>query len=194
MKEAKTRKSILFTFAVGVAVLAMASTAFACVTFKGQLQVDAPGGSTTVVGPGSGHDYCPTGKPTTAAAGKFDAAVKATVSKGTCDGTTNQMEEGDYVVKFNNEHAYTFDGTYWVMQAGTGCFRTANSSTTTDLGSFYVDANGDGVWNGFLNPVANSGVPSADGQAANFCVGSVDVDPLTGERTGLLAPFRYLGI
>lgn len=190
----KTRKRLLFTFASGVAALAMASTAFACVTFKGEMTVDAPGGSTTVVGTGSSHAYCATGKPTTAAAGNLGDPVLATVRPGTCSGVSHQMEKGNYLVKFNNAKAYTFDGTYWNMVAGTGCFRTANNATTSDLGNFAVDVNGNGSWNGTLHTVKNQSVANAPGEAGNFCVGGDTVDPATGERTGLLAPFRYLGI
>lgn len=189
MKQAKPRKGLLFTFATAVTVLAMASAAFACVTFKGQMTVGTHDGSTTVVGTGTSHAYCDTGKPTTAAAGHRGDRVDVAIRSADCNGTLSEMEPGTYQVKFNNKKAYTFDGTYWVMEANTGCFWSGNSSTTSDLGTLTVDEFGAADWYGPLSPVKNDTVASKPGEAANFCVGgNPDND------TGMLAPFRYLGI
>lgn len=188
MKQAKPRKGVLFTFATAVAALAMASTALACVTFKGEMTVGTHDGSTTVVGVGNNHAYCPTGKPTTAAAGHRGDRVDVAIRSAVCDGRESTMEDGTYQVKFNNKKAYTFDGTYWVMEANTGCFWSGNSSTTSDLGTLTVTG-GSADWFGPLSPVKNDTVASKPGEAANFCVGG---NP--NNDTGMLAPFRYLGI
>jgi hypothetical protein len=194
----KTRKRALFAFATGVAVLGMASTAFACVTFKGQMTVDGHDGDTTVVGTGDSHAYCT--QPTTAAAGHLTDTINVTVQPATCNGVDHHMENGTYLVKYNNEKSYTFDGTSWNMISGTGCFFTGNSDTVSDgnPAEFAVETvggqDGHGSWTGTLGTLSGTPyvVQPGSNEAANFCVGAKNSTD-TG-RTGLLAPFQLLGV
>ncbi len=201
MKQAKTRKGLLFAFATGVLVLAMASTAFACVTFKGQMTVDGHDGDTTVVGTGDSHAYCT--QPTTAAAGHLSDTINVTVAPATCNGKGHQMEDGTYLVKYNNAKSYNLvDGT-WNMVAGTGCFRSANSATVSDgsPATFHVGpvdlsdptASGNGSWSGTLGTLSGTPYFPGPSEAANFCVGAQELSA-DGTRTGLLAPFRLLSV
>ncbi|HSH59213.1 MAG TPA: hypothetical protein VK988_06135 [Acidimicrobiales bacterium] len=201
------RKAALFGFTTTAIVLALASTAFACVAFMGQMTVDGDDGDTTVVGTGNSHGYCSTGKPTTAAAGHLTDNLSLSVSPGDCFDTSplaagagHKLPAGLYEVRYNNEKAYTFDGTSWKMANSLGCFLPTNADTTSTIGTFDVDANGDGSWTGDVDPIMPLGLanyyPPA-GAAANLCVGSVSplsASGTTGGRPGMLAPYRLLAI
>ncbi len=188
------RKAALFGFGTTAFVLALASTAFACVAFMGQMTVDGHDGDTTVVGTGNSHGYCSTGRPTTAAAGHLNDTVSLTVSPGKCADSgaiaNHKLPAGVYEVRYNSAKTYTFDGTYWNMTPGTGCFRPGNVSSI--IGTFNVDAAGNGSWSGLIVPTsAVSPVPDA----SNFCIGSptVGAQPGTsGGFPGLLAPYQLL--
>jgi hypothetical protein len=136
------------------------------------------------VGTGSSHGYCSTGRPTTAAAGHLADSITATVSSGTCNGTSHKLAAGTYQVRYNNEKAYTFDGTYWNMLSNTGCFLDTNASTTSTLGTMSISSTGAGSWTGTLGDPAGVDYYPLSGEAANFCIG------LNGY--GLLAPYRLL--
>jgi hypothetical protein len=200
----KSRKRALFAFATGVAVLGMASTAFACVTFKGQMTVDGQSGDTWVEGTGNSHGYCSTGRPTTAAAGHLADTINVTVAPGTCGDADalaeHQMEDGTYLVKYNNKKSYEFDGTYWNMISGTGCFWSGNSGTVSDgsPATFEIGGPGQlpghGTWSGTLGTLSGTPytVQPGSNEAANFCVGAQN--STDSGRTGLLAPFQLLGV
>lgn len=179
------RRGTLFASTVGAALLAMGGTAFACVTFIGQMTVTGAAATGTVVGTGDSHAYC--AQPTTAAAGNLAASITATVAPATCNGSDHQLTDGLYEVRYNNAKSYTFDGTVWNMIAGTGCFRSVNSATTSTLGTMAV-LNGSGSWTGTLGDPAGTDYFPATGEAANFCVGE------TVTSTGLLAPYRLLSV
>lgn len=180
------RRGIVFAFTTGAALLASASMAVACVTFKGKMVVDGNDGDTTVVGKGNSHGYCTTGRPTTAAAGQLADSITATVSPGTCgDGgalANHQLPDKTYQVRFNNIKAYTFGGTYWTMISGAGCFNTAHTLTTKTVGSLVVTS-GSGSWTGSLGTIPGT-YQTQPGEAGNFCVGD--------GTNGMLSPYRWL--
>lgn len=196
----RSRKVALFGFGTTAFVLALASTAFACVAFTGKMTVTGQQESTTVVGTGNSHGYCSTGRPTTAAAGT--PAVSLTVSPGQCADSgavaDHQLPAGIYEVRYNSVQTYTFDGTYWNMTPFTGCFRAGNEATTSTIGTFEVDAAGNGSWTGVIVPKDPTQVYLAQpGGASNLCIGSEDPNlrtpyPSTGGRPGLLAPYQLL--
>lgn len=192
------RKGIVFGFTTAAVVMVVASTAFACVTFMGSMTVDGHDGDTTVVGTGNSHAYCSTGRPTTAAAGHLADSITATVSPGTCADpgalASHKLPRGSYEVRYNNANSYTFDGTFWVMTAGTGCFRAANAATTTTIGSFNVDKNGNGSWTGTLGDPAGTDYFPGPLNAANFCVGDPQGPVGDGGFPGMLAPYRLLQV
>lgn len=185
------RRGVLFASALVAAVLALGSTAFACVVFLGKMTVDGHEGDTTVVGSGLnyGHRYCATGRPTTAAAGHIEDSITATVSPASCpaDGVvSHQLPDGTYEVRYNNEKSFTFDGTYWNSVAYTGCYLSTNAKTTSTAGTFDV-VNGWGSWTGALGTLAGTPYYSlVPLEAANFCVLDVASDK------GLMAPYRLL--
>ncbi|MEX2289753.1 MAG: hypothetical protein WD794_05430 [Mycobacteriales bacterium] len=177
------RRGTLFASAVGAALMAMGGTAFACVTFIGQMTVDGHDGDVTVVGTGNSHAYCT--QPTTAAAGHLADSITASVAPATCNNKPHQLPDGLYEVRYNNEKSYTFDGTQWTMISGTGCFLSDNSDTTTILGAMTV-VDGSGSWTGTLGDPAGTDYYPPTGEAANFCVGA--------DGKGMLAPYRLLSL
>lgn len=192
------RKGILFGFTTVVGVLAAASVAFACVTFMGTMEVVGDDGRTEVVGTGNSHGYCSDGRPTTAAAGHLNDAISLTVKPGKCTDAgaagDHQLPAGTYEVRYNNELSYTYDGTYWNMLPGLGCFRPANADTSTTLGTFAVDAAGTGSWSGTLGTLKQEPFYATALTASNFCIGAPSLPPVNGIIPGNLAPFRLLAI
>lgn len=193
------RKSSTFAAVTVAAFLATASVAFACVTFKGQMTVDGNDRDTWVKGTGNSHGYCSDGRPTTAAAGGVAENLTLRVSKADCNdpgasGTGHKLDAGTYQVRYNSASSYTFDGTYWNMIGGTGCFRPGNSFTL--LGTFTVNSNGDGAWTGPMTGVP-LGDPTVDQVAnpdivGNLCVGDPAGPSGAGGPPGLLAPFELV--
>ena len=192
------RKVSTVAFATAAVIVLWASAAYGCVMFMGQMTVDGHNSDTTVVGTGNSHAYCSTGRPTTAAAGNITKSITATVSPATCNDPgaagNHQMPDGSYEVRYNNAITYTYDGTYFVMTPGTGCFRSANASSTTTIGSFNV-SNGSGSWTGTLGDPAGTDIFHGPTTAANFCVGDPE-STTTGDGgfPGLLAPYRLLAL
>lgn len=178
------RRSLTVSAAMTAITMALGGTAFACVTFIGQMTLNGHDASTTVVGTGTSHAYCT--QPTTAAAGHLADSITATVAPATCNGLNHQLPNGTYEVRYNNAKSYTFDGTKWTMISGTGCFRLANAVTTTTLGTFTVSA-GKGSWTGTLGDPAGLDYYPPTGEAANFCIGN-------SNSQGLLAPYRLLSL
>lgn len=177
------RRGVLVGSGFVAAVLLTASAAFACVTFMGQMTVDGHDGDTTVVGTGNSHGYC--SQPTTAAAGHLADSITATVSSATCNGTSHQLPNGTYDVRYNNEKSYTFNGTVWNAVSSTGCFLGSNGPTTSTLGTMSVSG-GSGTWTGTLGDPAGKDYYPGLLEAANFCVGD--------GTNGLLSPYRLLAI
>ncbi len=184
------RRGIVFGLTMAAAVLAMASAAFACVTFKGDVEVVGHDGSTRVVGKGNEHGYCSTGRPKTAAAGHLADSITITVRPGGCNDagalTTHKLPEGTYETRYNNEHSYNFDGTYWNMLSKTGCFLSDNAATTTTLGTFNIDADGNGSWTGTLGTLKQDPFYATALTASNICIGA--------SGNGMLVPYQLLAI
>lgn len=192
------RKASLVAAGVAAVVLGFASTAYGCVMFMGQMTVDGHNSDTTVVGTGNSHGYCSTGRPTTAAAGNITKSITATVSPATCNDSgaagNHQLPDGSYEVRYNNAITYNFDGTYFNMIPGSGCFRSANAATTTTIGSFNVSS-GNGSWTGTLGDPAGVDVFHGPATAANFCIGDPESTTTgSGGFPGLLAPYRLLAL
>lgn len=177
------KRGWLFAAAVVATVMVLSGTAFACVTFKGQMLVDGHDGDTTVVGTGNSHGYC--SQPTTAAAGHLADSITATVGSATCDGLSHKLNDGTYEIRYNNKKSYTSNGTVWTMISGTGCWATGNTTTVSVLGTMSV-SNGSGTWTGTLGDPKGTDYYPGLLEAANFCVGN--------GTDGLLAPYRLLAI
>lgn len=200
------RKTTTFAAVAVAAVLATASVAFACVTFKGKMVVDGHDGDTTVVGHGTAHAYCSTGRPATAAAGHLGDQIQITVSPQSCPtgggSLHDRLPNGTYEVRYNNRTSYVFDGTAYTMADLSGCFFPANAPTTSTIGSFVISGGtGSQTWTGSLSPISPAGVPvySVPGTASNLCVGlqpGTAYDPVanTGGAPGMLAPYQLIAI
>lgn len=196
------RRGTVFMFALGAAVLTMASAAFACVTFTGKVEFRGHDGTTEVVGTGNSHGYCSDGRPTTAAAGHLDDPITIKAKPGSCGDegafANHQLPEGTYEVRFNNEPAYTYDGTYWNMFPQLGCFHPSNQDTSSIIGSFYIDATGNGSWTGSFGLDDLKGAPAfaTPLTASNMCIGapSLPNTGFPGGKPGILAPYQLLAI
>lgn len=214
-RAGRGRKASLFGFGITAFVLALASTAYACVAFIGQMTVDGHDGDTTVVGTGNSHAYCTTGRPLTAAAGHLNDTVSLSVDQGVCLDPTgpnsqpaglHKLPAAIYEVRYNNKTSYDLSLGTWVHRTAHGCFKSPeNDATRSVIGTFEVDANGKGSWSGTISPINgpdNNGDGQPDvnysiaGQANNFCIGTQDpnirVPNTSGGRPGLLAPYQML--
>lgn len=190
-----TRRGMVMASTTGAVLLGLASTAFACVTFMGKVNVTGHDGSTTVVGTGNSHAYCSDGRPTTAAAGHLEDSITINASEGTCAGVAHKLPEGTYEVRYNNSPSYTFDGTYWSMLQGKGCFRPENASTTTILdGPLTIDAAGNGSWTGTLGALKQLPSFATPLTASNLCIGAPTLPKVNGIIPGMLAPYQLLAI
>lgn len=194
-----TRRGMVMASTTGAVLLGLASTAFACVTFMGKVEVIGHDGRTEVVGTGNSHAYCSNGRPTTAAAGHLTDSITINTKQGTCDDTgaagNHQLPAGTYEVRFNNAATYTFDGTHWNMVPGTGCFRDVNAATTTILaGPLTVDAAGEGTWTGTLGTLKQDPAFATPLTASNLCIGAPTLPKVNGIIPGNLMPYQLLAI
>lgn len=186
------RSTTLFTVPLVGALLGLGSTAFACITQLGQMTVDGDDGDTTVVGLGAtgGHQYCSTGRPTSAAAGHIQDNILVTVDPASCadSGTVvnHQLPDKTYEVRYTNKKSFNFTGTQYTLITGTGCYSTPAASSTTTPGSINV-VDGSGLWTGQLGTLAGAAYYSLTPlEAAQICV----YDPAS--HTGMIAPYRLL--
>lgn len=181
-----TRKSILGAFATGVTVLTLASTAFACVTFRGDLTVTGTTSGNKVTGDEGSMTYCVA--PTSAGTSSYNNAITVTVAVATsCVSSTNKLNAGTNNVKINNASTdaavpFTYDGTKWNFVSGTGCFASPTPAGVISLGTISVTA---GVGTGtFTLPHMNRIDPT--NKASALCVGAGGV--------GIFAPLRITSI
>ncbi len=102
-----TRKTALFGSTVVAVILALASVASGCTTFKGKMDVTAGGGTSTAIGNGSGMGYC-SGSPTGGAKAQMGSnqTIAVSVAPADCSGTTYALTDrsgaGAYYVNFIN--------------------------------------------------------------------------------------------
>lgn len=98
MRASGTRRSLLISSVAGVAALAMASTAYACTTYKGKVTLTASGGGVaTAEGIDGFHAYCSGDtRQNIAIAGTF----RLDVAPGPTCGT--RLADGGYNVKWLN--------------------------------------------------------------------------------------------
>lgn len=196
----RTQRGMLMVATTGSVLLGLASTAVACVTFMGKVEVTGHDGKTEVVGTGNSHAYCSDGRPTTAAAGHLEDKITIRTKSGNCGDPgaagAHQLPEGTYEVRYNNDStSYTFDGTYWNMKPGAGCFRDANAATTTILdGPLTVDAAGNGSWTGTLGELKQIPSFATPLTASNLCIGAPTLPKVNGIIPGMLAPYQLLAI
>lgn len=197
-----TQRGMVMASTTVALLLGLASTAVACVTFMGKVEVTGHDGKTEVVGTGNSHAYCSDGRPTTAAAGHLEDQITITTQQGNCADAdagaagAHQLPEGTYEVRFNNDStSYIFDGTHWNMKPGAGCFRSVNAATSTILeGPLTVDASGNGSWTGTLGVLKQDPAFATPLTASNLCIGAPTLPPVNGIIPGMLAPYQLLAI
>ncbi len=140
------RKPLVFGFVSAVAVMTLASTAFACTFFRGTMK--AQGNATTdvvtVIGNNTGMGYC---------GNTISGFAKATKSSGvvaillqpasTClDGNgVNRLPRDTYSVDFINGAAYTTDSSGKTTMK-LDCMTPGGDTGTTNIGSIAVDSSG----------------------------------------------------
>lgn len=185
-----TRKTVLGAFATAAAVLVLASSAYACVVFRGDLTVTGPTSGNLVTGDGSGssHKYCTGREPTTAAAAGYNQSITVTVAPATaCVGAGNKLADGNNSVIINNSSTdagvpFNYSGGKWNFVSGTGCFASppGNKTLTTTFNVVSGAATGN-----FTLPHMNRVDPT--NKASALCVGKSGV-------SGIFAPIRITSI
>ncbi len=161
----KSRKRLAFGFTVVAAMLALASVAYACTTFKGKLQVTTGSTSSSAIGNGTGMGYCsgsPTGGATVARGA--NRSITVAVSPQACGSTTYQLSDrsgtGAYYVNFIN-------------------WGKCGILLTTDCTGFKIDNTGKYTWWYDCMGTASTGY------AKNL--GRMDVSSGSGSRTYTIA-------
>lgn len=197
-------------FVVGLAITAMAamaaSTAYACVNFKGNATVTGSTRASNLMTGSGAHSYCSAAtSPKNAAAGTTGSITFAFAPATSCVSSTNTLSPGTYDVRLRNVGAATGNtawngkdvqagGTGWTQNGSSGCFTsTTFAANNRDLGDLVVTTTtstngGSASW-----PLP-SGLSNNDGtlnDASIFCVGKKDAaGNVGGTADGFLAPFR----
>lgn len=179
---ARNRKTLVIVTGVMAVFLALASVAYACVIFKGDLQITSPSGSgNKVTGDGAAHGYCPGGGATTAAKAKTGDTVTVQIGPATqCKVVpSNKLDAVAQEVRIRNISAYVgVDGTQWSMIQGMGCW----AGSSTQVGSVTPDPSG----NGNTSFTMASLTANLAGTASNLCVGKAVLN------AGIMAPLVVL--
>lgn len=172
----RSKRIVIGTMAAAAAVAVLASSAYACVVFKGDLTVVSPGTSgNRVTGSGdlSSMRYCTGRQPTTAGSAGAGDSILVTVSLATaCVSTTNKLPEGDARVILTNAATtagapFSYIGGKWNVVHSSQC-GMSNSSDNFVLSTAYaVDALGAGA-DSFTLPSLNRVDPT--NVASDICV------------------------
>lgn len=183
----RKRKMFGSGLAAAAVVLVVASTAYACVQFKGTATVTGTVRVSNLMRGSGVHGYCTGGGPVTAAAGPTSSTVSASFARSTT-GCVNQLSQGTYDVKLRNTTAgFTgTDGTGWTMGADMGCFSGVSGGTIYPLGTMSVGSTGSGSGSWTVPSGASS---NGVNDASVFCVGNQTLNG-DGTKDGFLAPFR----
>lgn len=181
-------------FIAALAVVLLGSTAFACVTFKGDLTVTSSSGTSgnTVSGNEGSMTYCTGGNPVTAGtAGKLDSLRVQVAAATRCTSSTNHLNSGNNTVYLNNAKTdsavpFRYDGSKWVFQNGTGCFKNPPGNILL-TGSYSVSGgpNYTGDQTFLLTAYTLNRVDPAN-MASALCVGAGGL--------GIFAPVRITSI
>lgn len=209
----RTRKGTILAVAVAGAVLATGSAAFACVKFKGDMQLTVPGAPSMALGVGSGSrvtgdgsdlfdTYCSnlsssrpgvglSGEPLWAPDVSRTGAVRVEVWPATaCNpGGLNRLPSGVVDVwMFNGASFNGADGLGWHFVAATECL--VHPATSHRLGSFNVLSGAGagtfslvGVLTSLGRPLQPNVLPT---EASSICVGT------TFAGDGIAAPVQVL--
>ncbi len=185
----KVRRSLLLGFTTATAMLLIASTAYACIVYKGDLTLTGASKTSNLMtgDPSANMTYCSGRSPTTAAAGAQSSSVNVDVDPATaCTGTSNQLGDIVHEVRLNNLKGFTgTDGSSWTIVSGKGCWATQQVQGTK-LGEFTPSS---GSFNGNFT-IPSTAVDNAAGEASVFCIG--EKNPPGSTRNGFLAPFRVV--
>lgn len=204
------RRKFIFTALAIAGVMGTASSAFACVPFRGRLQVitNAAGrvDGDEVAGDGSGtsHVYCSGWEPHTAAVAKNGESLTVNVLGSTgvgdpCTSGSNKLNQDGvsgadnkvYMSEYADAEGAPFafntvpNPDRWDFNAGTGCFRASPVPSSSKLqADITVDSNGDGTTT--FNISNMTGTNGAN-DAALLCVGNVGLP-------GIFAPVRMVAV
>lgn len=96
MKQSKSKRRVATGGIVVAALLALASVAWACTVFRGQMKLTAGGGTSVAVGdPGSGMVLCASPAPTSGANVTANGTMKVEVAPATCGtNTSDRLAKG----------------------------------------------------------------------------------------------------
>ncbi len=131
MAVLNTRRMMSGVFVATATVLAVATTAFACTTYRGSETVTKTG-SSTAIGSNSGMTYC--NGVTDGATASSGNSITVAVAPATCGGTSYQLPSNTYDVSFINNKAYTMPFSSWILdQANGDCMAVGGSTGTVIL-------------------------------------------------------------
>lgn len=187
------RKPLLLACGILACVMMGAAVAYACVPFKGDLLIEAPGGNGDLVTGDNdtpAHGYCSGGggHPTVAASIQGGQSVTVKVNAGTgCNSLgTNKLSSGNKSVIINNATSdgtspFSYNGSTYVFISGTGCFFNPAPAGNKTLSTAFSVNSGGGATGTFSLPTMNR-VDSAS-YASALCVG-------TSGNPGIFAPIK----
>lgn len=190
------RRALSFTFMFTAVVLAMASAAYACTVFKGQIKVrglDVAGHEThvaTAVGNNSGMGWCSISGHANAN-GTNDSANDIYVEVGPFGGSTNcpasklpaTTSTLKYAVTIVDRGFYTDSGGNLFFNRD--CMAVGGHSATKKIGDITIDSNG--VGSGNYNIGAAEANQNANPYEAGVCVSDTKYNPsLYGNQVPLM--------
>jgi hypothetical protein len=184
MGRSQQRRLVFGTSIVG-AFLALASVAYACVTFWGQLDVTSGGGTSTAIGStlhpnAANQEFCT--PPTLGAAAQPGSRDSITVRVGPTNECTqnrgvavNALDDGRYSVRIQGGDVFRphDSGTGYFRMVGEnggpagGCWRTIGENNIVELG--HMQVNKHGVGSGRFKVPAEV-APHGPSNAAAVCV------------------------
>jgi hypothetical protein len=182
--------------AAGTALLLFASAAFACTTFKGQMEVEGEDGGTTEVfgkgnagmtmcdGTGLGHTDTGGGAKVSSSGGTLDVSVAPT----TCAGTPSKLPESSETLH------YTVNYLPWDIRQPTAFFDCMNTNATNPFNSFAgqgiplgtIEVNSMGYGNTQVTVPPHNADPEHD--SSRICVSDELGD------SALMAPFTIIDV
>lgn len=186
------RRLMTGAFVATAWVLVLASTAFACTTFLGNMSVTAGGGTSSATGSTGGMSYCSGVTDGASASSSGTISVSVSPATGSCAG---QLPNGTYRVTFINNNAYAMPFSSWILQSNGDCMAKGGSTGTTTLETSFTVTSGSGSDTSVTLPsglTADSNNPG--GTRSGVCVSDFPADPVMMSGSGMEVPLKIVTI
>lgn len=191
--DCRQRRTAVIALGVAGFVIVLASVAFACVPWKGEMTVtgQTSGNTMTVLGSGTGMSYCSGSYPALAIA--QNELIDVSVAPGECDGQVEKLREGEYIVSLTEGGFLDPSGNGQYSQFASDCMPIDgfDSGTPThqfaDTFSVGADGTGGGTYDmSEYFMLSNQAVPH---EAGAICA-TIQGDP--DHRQGHMMPLTTL--